>query len=193
MENRAQPRFEVSLTAHLPGTAAHHQTRISDLSEGGCYVDSIAEVTAGEIIQFKILGPAREWLELEGAVAYVSSGLGFGLKFLNLNEHQSRAIHAFIKLGHPSPPHEAPKVPARRRGRRPRQSADGVSNDSWISRTDSRRCQGNALVRMTPGNYRRHLNRVRRVKVSFFEHCLLIESDRKTPIDNTRHLTLTRE
>jgi hypothetical protein len=102
MENRAQTRFELSLTAYLPGSPSHRQTRISDLSEGGCYVDSIAEVIVGEVLPIRILVPSAEWLELEGAVAYVSQGLGFGLKFLNLDECRSRAIRLLIHRANPN-------------------------------------------------------------------------------------------
>jgi hypothetical protein len=45
-ERRKEPRSVVCLTARWQGSSA--DVRIADLSEGGCYVDTIGEVITGE-------------------------------------------------------------------------------------------------------------------------------------------------
>ena len=95
-ENRKNPRFDVSLTARLPGVTANHEVRISDLSESGCYVDNIAQVFEGDTIIIAILAANNEWVELQGVVAHRSPGLGFGMQFVNLQEVQLRWIHSNI-------------------------------------------------------------------------------------------------
>jgi PilZ domain-containing protein len=92
-EKRAKTRFEVSLSARWEGSATNYDVRISDLSEGGCYVDTISEVSVGEILLIKILMPCNEWLDLQGVVAHYSR-LGFGVRFLNLDEEQRRSIQS---------------------------------------------------------------------------------------------------
>ena len=71
IENRKHPRREVCITARLEGTAA--EVRISDLSEGGCYVDSIAEVAVGQGIHLNVLRDG-EWFKLSGIVLTISHG-----------------------------------------------------------------------------------------------------------------------
>jgi len=95
--NRTKPRFDVSLTARFYGTAAHREIRISDLSEGGCYVDSISEVTLGESLVIRILVSEGEWLELKIVVAHLSRNLGFGARFVNLDEESRSRILSLIQ------------------------------------------------------------------------------------------------
>lgn len=101
-ENRKQNRVDINVTARLFGSAAQQETRISDLSEGGCYVDSIAEVCVGGRIFIKILVSAAEWLELEGVVVHCSPGLGFGVRFENFNEEGRRYVLSLIHRANPA-------------------------------------------------------------------------------------------
>ena len=96
-ENRNDQRFDLCLTARLPAAAANHEVRISNLSESGCYVDSIARVFEGETIVVAILTANSDWVELEGVVAHRLHGLGFGVRFVNLQDAQLRWIHSNIR------------------------------------------------------------------------------------------------
>jgi hypothetical protein len=73
--------------------------RISDISIGGCYVDSIAEVREGEAMFIKILMRDGEWLEVQGVLAHHSPQLGFGVRFVNLDEGLDRQIRSLIDQG----------------------------------------------------------------------------------------------
>jgi hypothetical protein len=97
-ENRTQIRFEVSLTGRWEGSASKHNVRIGDLSLGGCYFDTILEVTVGETMWLSIQKPNGEWLELRGVVAHHYPRLGFGVRFVDLDENQLREIRALLKL-----------------------------------------------------------------------------------------------
>jgi len=101
-ESRRQTRVDINVTARLFGSAAQQETRISDLSEGGCYVDSIAEVFVGKRIFIKILVSAAEWLELEGVVVHCSPGLGFGIRFVNLNDLGRVYVLSLIHRANPA-------------------------------------------------------------------------------------------
>lgn len=90
-DKRRYPRVETCLTAQWQGMSSRCSVRISDLSEGGCYVDSIAVVTVGEILSIRILDQTDGWLELPCVVAH-HSRLGFGLRFLDLDELQRDQI-----------------------------------------------------------------------------------------------------
>jgi hypothetical protein len=95
-ERRIQPRFEVCLTARWQGSATNLHVRIADLSESGCYVDTIGEVSVGETLFLQILLPDGKWFKLQGIVAHHFSRLGFGVRFINLNEEQRRQIRLLL-------------------------------------------------------------------------------------------------
>ena len=96
-ENRKETRVELSLTARWQGSA-NRDVRISDLSKGGCYIDTIADVTVGELLSLTILLTDGKWLELEGVVAHHTPRLGFGVRFVNLNQKQRAQICLLLGL-----------------------------------------------------------------------------------------------
>ena len=96
-ERRSAARFEVCLDAVWDGTRGADRARITDLSETGCYVDSICEASEGEILHLKAQMPNGEWLDLVGEVAYTSSRLGFGLKFVQMDLLQREKVRRFIR------------------------------------------------------------------------------------------------
>ncbi len=95
-ERRTDTRLEVCLDAVWDGALGNRRTRVADLSEGGCYIDSIAEVYVGEILYLKIQLPNGQWLELQGEVAHRVSRLGFGVRFVDLSSEQSQTLRWLI-------------------------------------------------------------------------------------------------
>jgi hypothetical protein len=95
-EKRIHPRFEVSLTAQLPGAARGYEFRIADLSAGGCYVDTIAEVMVNEILSIRILKPDNQWVELRGEVTHHFPRLGFGIRFINVAQAELEEIRLLL-------------------------------------------------------------------------------------------------
>src|SRR5882724_8165818 len=97
-DRRAKPRLRVSLDAMWDSSTEAHSARVTDLSEGGCFLDSVGEVRSGEIVGFRILLPDDDWLYLEGEVRHLSAGQGFGVKFVELNEEQTEKLHWLLRL-----------------------------------------------------------------------------------------------
>ena len=95
-ERRTDTRLEVCLDAVWDGALGNRLTRVADLSEGGCYIDSIAEVYVGEFLYLKIQLPNGQWLELTGEVAHRVSRLGFGVRFLDLTHDQFHTLRWLI-------------------------------------------------------------------------------------------------
>jgi hypothetical protein len=102
-ENRTKVRFETSLTARWEGSASNQNVRIGDLSEGGCYVDSILEVSVGETLLLNILMPNGEWFGVQGVVAHHHPRLGFGVRFMDPDGKQHQQIRALLLKQNPSP------------------------------------------------------------------------------------------
>src|SRR5918992_5685843 len=104
-ERRKEDRLEVCLNAVWDGKSGNYIARVTDLSEGGCYVDTLGDAHVGEILSFKLQLPAGDWLQLTGEVAHETPPLGFGLRFVYLNDDQTEKLRTILaQLQHPSHP-----------------------------------------------------------------------------------------
>ena len=95
-DRRTEKRCDVCLDAVWDGKSGNYVARVTDLSEGGCYVDTMGEAQVGEVISFKLQLPAGEWLELSGEVAHQSPPLGFGLRFVYLSDEQHQKLRSLL-------------------------------------------------------------------------------------------------
>ena len=96
-ERRNEERLEVSIETVWDGTSSRKcLARITDLSEGGCFVDTTGEAQIGERLTVHIQLPDGGSLELTGQVAHESRPIGFGLRFLDLSDEQREALRAFL-------------------------------------------------------------------------------------------------
>jgi hypothetical protein len=96
-ERRSRKRWDVSLDAVWDGKSGNYTARITDLSDGGCYMDSLSEVNIGELLTLKLNLPSGEWLELTGEVAHHTPPVGFGVRFVNLSAEQLESLRNFIE------------------------------------------------------------------------------------------------
>ena len=103
-ERRSKPRLSVSLDAVWHGETGRQSARVTDLSEGGCYLDTVGEVMKGEIVAFRILLPGDDWLYLEGEVKHHRQGVGFGVQFVDLNTEQLENLSLLLRLARESGP-----------------------------------------------------------------------------------------
>lgn len=106
-DRRKNPRLSVSLNAMWDSSTEAHSARITDLSEGGCYLDSVGEVRRGEIVGFRILLPDEDWLYLEGEVRHHSTD-GFGVQFVDLNEEQTEKLKLLLRIAAEAGPDAQP-------------------------------------------------------------------------------------
>jgi hypothetical protein len=106
-DRRNKPRLSVSLNAMWDSSTEAHSARITDLSEGGCYMDSVGEVRREEIVGFRILLPDDDWLYLEGEVRHHSAH-GFGVQFVDLNEEQTEKLRWLLRIAEEAGPDAQP-------------------------------------------------------------------------------------
>ena len=95
-DRRSQERLEVSLDTVWDGHG-NRPARITDLSAGGCFVDTTGEAVAGEMLTFRVQLPDGNWLELTGEVAHQMRPVGFGLRFVELSEEQREQLLQFLE------------------------------------------------------------------------------------------------
>ncbi|MBC7901439.1 MAG: PilZ domain-containing protein [Saprospiraceae bacterium] len=93
---REQNRIQIPMEILLDSASGKREARISDLSIGGCFVDSIASFPEGERMQFELRLPDSTVEKMTGEVSYVIEGNGFGMKFVGLSEKQTALISWII-------------------------------------------------------------------------------------------------
>src|SRR5258708_32671117 len=80
-ENRAQTRFPFTAAAEV--YELRTQTRVtgrcSDLSSGGCYVDTLSPFAAGALVRVRMETNKREF-EAGAGVAFANRAMGMGLR-----------------------------------------------------------------------------------------------------------------
>ena len=91
-ERREDPRRAVSIEAYWEGLSGRHEARVSDLSMGGCFIDTTGKAEVGEFILFAVRLSGGKWLRLRGQVASVDPRTGFSLAFTYLTEDEQRAL-----------------------------------------------------------------------------------------------------
>jgi hypothetical protein len=96
-DRRTEKRWDVCLDAVWNGKSGNYGARVTDLSEGGCYVDTMGAAQVSEVITFRLQLPDGEWLELSGEVAHQTPPLGFGLRFINLTDDQLEKLRSLIQ------------------------------------------------------------------------------------------------
>ncbi len=80
----------------LHSASGKRTVRISDLSRGGCYVDTISTMADGETVSFELVHPNGERLSFNGEVCYSFEGQGFGLKFTDLGDDQKKFLERVL-------------------------------------------------------------------------------------------------
>jgi hypothetical protein len=96
-ERRSKRRLSVNLDAVWGWELARRSARVTDLSEGGCYLDTVGEVLTGDIVAFRIMLPGGDWLYLESEVCHHRHGFGFGVQFVDLNDEQLEKLRQLLK------------------------------------------------------------------------------------------------
>ena len=95
-ERRHIRRVPLLVDVIWEGATGKYEARISDLSVGGCFIDTIGQVNVGELVKFKIRLPAGDWLDLQGTVVYEYPGMGFGVSFTQLLDSDRRQLEWLV-------------------------------------------------------------------------------------------------
>jgi hypothetical protein len=80
----------------IESSSGKREARISDLSEGGCFVDTIVTVRQGEEVSLSGKLDSGEEFAAIGKVAYVMDGFGFGVEFTDISEASREIINNIL-------------------------------------------------------------------------------------------------
>ena len=113
-ERRAHPRYPFTASAEAMDvrSGTRLNARISDISRGGCYVDSISPFAVGTEVKIRITKDANSFIS-QGKVVYSTTGMGMGLKFTVIEPDQRWMLEKWLAelRGEPSLEPESPEEP----------------------------------------------------------------------------------
>jgi Tfp pilus assembly protein PilZ len=95
-ERREEERINVSLNVRWAGATGADTSRLSDIGLGGCFIDTLGQVTLGELIDLAIQLPNEEWLPLRGEVAFYQPNIGFSVCFTFITEDEQEALERLM-------------------------------------------------------------------------------------------------
>lgn len=95
-ESRKHDRKDFLAHIEFRSGAGIRNDRISDLSVGGCYIDSIVGVSVGDRIDFDLIHPNGGRLGFQGEVTHHTPGVGFGLKFVEMGKEQELFVERIL-------------------------------------------------------------------------------------------------
>ena len=109
-ERRIGQRYRLTASAEVTdlNSGARFSARISDLSKGGCFVDTLAPLPQGARVRLCI-SRGEQVFEAVGKVVYFQEGLGMGIAFAKVQPDQRPLLDTWLL----EVSGERPKDPAR--------------------------------------------------------------------------------
>ena len=87
-EQRKDLRVPIRLEVRWEGFSGAVPAITSDISMGGCYIESLSPVTMGDILDFEFRPSTKAALQVQGQVLYSQPNIGFGVRFTDLSARQ---------------------------------------------------------------------------------------------------------
>jgi hypothetical protein len=100
-EQRKDFRVPIRLEVRWNGFSGGIPPITSDISLGGCYIESLFPVIIGDTLDFEFQPSTTRTLQVRGQILYRHPNIGFGVRFTDLNARQQ-----ILELIMPSAPAE---------------------------------------------------------------------------------------
>lgn len=97
MEARTHERTAILTEIEMTSASGRREARISDLSLGGCFVDTIVTARVGEDITLRLGLDSDQPIEVSGTIVYILDGFGFGISFGELTEAVRLALSRYLE------------------------------------------------------------------------------------------------
>jgi hypothetical protein len=102
-DRRSTPRFQFTARAEVMDHASDAVLagRVVEISQNGCYVNTLSAPPAGTRIRLRITH-GRDTFKSAGGIMHVEPGAGMGVQFIDTPEDQQRVLDAWVaQLGTP--------------------------------------------------------------------------------------------
>jgi len=97
-ERREHVRIVGPFEGHWHGGSGATECRITDISLGGCFVETILQPQRGEATEVSVRFHDGTTMTLAGHVVYTDSGVGFGVAFRRLTDEEVEALRKHLDL-----------------------------------------------------------------------------------------------
>lgn len=95
-DRRDDQRVPTNLIARWDGLSGAAESRVEDISLGGCFVNTKGQVQVGEIVSLEIQLESGKWLRLRGEVVSYQPGIGFGVVFSFLTPDEEQILRRLL-------------------------------------------------------------------------------------------------
>jgi uncharacterized protein (TIGR02266 family) len=96
-EQRRAWRSPLPLDLTYEGAGGRTETRISDISVTGVYIETVSPVPVGSNLKLTFTLPDGYIIHTDGVVIHSQPQTGIGVKFINLDSEDARRIRQFIR------------------------------------------------------------------------------------------------
>ena len=86
------------MEASWDGSGIKSRARTVDISATGCFIDTLAQVEAGETLNLKLTLPDGEYISVQGVVKYQMPSLGFGVRFTRISDSDRLRLDALLRM-----------------------------------------------------------------------------------------------
>jgi hypothetical protein len=90
------------------GRLSDNHALATDVSLGGCYVETVGRVGVGEPIALDMMLSPRTQVSLRGEVAHGQWPMGFGLRYVGLTDGERASISRLVAGGSGDDRHQRP-------------------------------------------------------------------------------------
>ena len=97
-DTRRAGRATLLIEVKYEGSGVRANTRISDISETGIFVDSMSPLPLGANLKLTFTLPNGHVVEAEGRVAHCQPRIGMGIEFSSLKPEDAAAISQAVHL-----------------------------------------------------------------------------------------------
>jgi len=95
-EQRASKRAKLVTEVQYEGAGVRAQTRISDISMLGVFIDALSPLPAGSNIRVSFTLPSGHVIDAEGLVVHSQPRIGMGVAFKSLSGENAERIREFV-------------------------------------------------------------------------------------------------
>jgi hypothetical protein len=97
-DRRVNPRFIFFADCELidRSSRSHYETRVTEISVGGCFVDLAVVIQQGTDLHIRIRNEDRIF-ETEGRAAYTHPSMGIGVAFINVSPESQQVLNGWIQ------------------------------------------------------------------------------------------------
>ena len=96
-EDRRKARRKTLLVeVYYEGAGTRAQTRISDISANGVFIETLSPLPDGSNIRLAFTPPGGRRIEVEGIVTQSQPGIGMGVAFTRIKPEDARLIEQIV-------------------------------------------------------------------------------------------------